>query len=97
MPCCLSDLSDKEIVNVCDGTRLGYVGDAEVDICTGKITALIASGDCSGLFSKPDEIRVPWECVKNIGDDIVIVEMKDMCRSDGGDCGEGRRKKKGWI
>lgn len=30
------ELKQKEVINVCDGCRLGYVTDLELDVCTGK-------------------------------------------------------------
>ena len=36
-----SDLQEKEVINICDGRRLGFVGDLELDIPSGKIRTLI--------------------------------------------------------
>ena len=35
------ELKQKEVINVCDGCRLGYTTDLEFDSCTGNIIALI--------------------------------------------------------
>ena len=32
----IAELRDKEIINISDGCRFGYVGDVEVDLETGK-------------------------------------------------------------
>ena len=37
-------IRDKEIINLCDGCRLGYATDFEINVCDGKITALIIPG-----------------------------------------------------
>lgn len=34
MLCRITDMHSKEVINVCDGTRLGCVDDVEVDTCT---------------------------------------------------------------
>ena len=43
-------LKCKEVVNVCDGARLGFVCDLELDVCTGQVVSLIVpgAGKCFG-------------------------------------------------
>ena len=40
----LAQLRYKEIVSVADGSRFGYVGDMEIDLDTGRVTALVVPG-----------------------------------------------------
>ena len=40
----ITDMHDKEVINISDGTRLGFVDDLEVDTCTAQITALVICG-----------------------------------------------------
>ena len=70
------ELRDKEVIHVCEGTRLGYVNDLVVDICTGRVTALIVPGPCRflGLFGREDDYVIPWGCCKRIGDDLILVD-----------------------
>ena len=69
-----SDLRGKEVLNICEGRRLGYVCDLEIDISCGKIIALIVPGEMRhfGLF-RGEEFRIPWDCIDRIGDDIILV------------------------
>ena len=69
-----SELRCKEVINVSDGCRLGYVCDLELDPVTGKICALIVPGTVS-LFSVARRGRccIPWEHIVRIGDDIILV------------------------
>ena len=39
-----TDLRCKEIINISDGCRLGYVIDVELELSSGRILALIAPG-----------------------------------------------------
>ena len=41
MNCRFTDLRCKEVINICDGCRLGYVGDVECQLPEGQMTALI--------------------------------------------------------
>lgn len=44
MNCRFTDLRCKEVINICDGCRLGYVGDVECQLPEGQMTALIVPG-----------------------------------------------------
>ena len=72
------DLRQKEIVNINDGARYGFVSDLEFDPVEGKIVALVVPGPgrVLGVFGRDQEYRVPWEHVKKIGEDIVLVECE---------------------
>ena len=77
MHCRIADLRCKEVVNICDGFRLGYVEDVLLDTDTGRILALAVPGPCRilGLFLPGDDYIINWECVKRIGDDLILVEI----------------------
>ena len=55
---------------------MGYVNDLVVDICCGRVTALIVPGPCRflGLFGREDDYVIPWLCIKRIGDDLILVD-----------------------
>jgi len=75
----LQDLRNKEVIDVFDGKRLGFVCDCEIDIISGRLLSLIVphqGGSMKGLFSKAENIVIPWKQIKKIGDDIIIVETK---------------------
>jgi len=84
MQCTVSDLRYKEVININTGVRLGYVNDALFDSQTGKIAALVAPGPgrLLGLLGRHDDYVIPWECVKRIGDDIILVDAPDDYRRD---------------
>lgn len=73
----LGSLREREVINVCDGRRLGYVCDAQLDLCTGKLTAIIVPGECNFLgISKGDDIIIPWGCIQRLGKDIILVNCQ---------------------
>lgn len=71
------ELREKEVVNVCDCKRLGCIADIIFDICTGCIEALIVPGPgrLGGLFGCDCEYIIPFECIKKIGPDIILVDI----------------------
>ena len=71
-----AELRKKEIINLCDGCRLGYACDFEFDICDGQILAIIIGGS-GGFFGfcKDDDIVIPWHKVECIGDDTILVRL----------------------
>ncbi len=82
MGCCLGDLQDKEVINVCDGRRLGYICDVEADVCTGQIRAILLPGERCSLFGRRGRcIRIPWEKICRIGDDLILVQLSaaELC------------------
>ena len=78
-----TDLHCKEVICVCDGRRLGYISDARIDLPEGHILAIIVPGPCRfcGLGGHRDDYVIPWHCVRKIGPDIVLVDIKpEECR-----------------
>lgn len=79
-----SALRCKEVINVSDGCRLGYVSDLELELETGRVLALVVPcpGRFFGLFGSREEYVIPWPCIRRIGDDIVLVDvnLQEVCR-----------------
>ncbi|MDQ0879560.1 YlmC/YmxH family sporulation protein [Peribacillus sp. V2I11] len=75
----LSELSGKEIVDVNRAERLGILGQTDLEIDeTGQITSLIIpSVKWFGFIRNGSEIRVPWEHIKKIGADMVIIDFQE--------------------
>ncbi len=78
-----TDLHCKEVICVHDGRRLGYICDARVELPEGHILAIIVPGPCRflGLWGRRDDYVIPWRCIRKIGPDIVLVDIKpEECR-----------------
>ena len=67
----------KEVINISDGCRLGYVSDLEIDTDGGKVLTLIVPGPCRffGLFGREEDYVIPWPCIRRIGSDIILVDI----------------------
>lgn len=76
MNCRFADFRCKEVINICDGCRLGYVADVELKLPEGQVCAIIVYGPFRffGLFGRGEEYYIPWECIQRVGDDIILVD-----------------------
>ena len=71
-----SDFRQKEVVNISDGKRLGFVCDVDIDMHTGKLNSIIvpSNNKIFGIFGNKEDYIIPWENIKTIGDDIILVD-----------------------
>lgn len=71
------DFKHKEVVNIVDGKRLGFVQDVTADLESGIITSIIVPGNSKliNLFAGNNDIVIPWQNIKCIGEDIILVEI----------------------
>lgn len=71
------DFRHKEVININDAKRLGYVQDVCADLETGRITSIIVPGSKKliSMFSRESDIIIGWDKIKCIGDDIILVEI----------------------
>lgn len=73
----ISELKEKDVINICDGERLGNVCDIDFEIQTGKICTLIVPGPCKilGILGRDQEYIIPYCQVRKIGEDAILVEI----------------------
>ena len=83
MECRVSELRYKEIINVSDGSRYGWVGDVEVDLESGQVRALVVPGRLRlfGLLGREEDRYIPWDRVRRFGEDIILVEQEPQTRA----------------
>lgn len=77
--CSSEDFREKEVVNVCDGKKLGCVAEVEFNVCDGKLTAIIVPIESGflGLGSR-ERIVIPWEKIVRIGEDVILVNAEGL-------------------
>lgn len=75
----LSQMAGKEIVNITDGTRLGVVGqsDMTIDPESGEIYSITMPRrpNMLNVWTGSQELVVPWEAVKKVGSEVIVVEL----------------------
>ncbi len=72
----LSDLQDKDVVNIKDGTKIGNIIDVEITN-DGKMNSLIVekSKFILSRFTSKGEIKIRWEQIEKIGEDVILVSI----------------------
>ena len=73
----VSDIMEKEIINVKNGKRMGFITDIDMDVNDGKIISFSITGDGGrGFFSRGNEQQVIlWSDILKIGCDTIIVNI----------------------
>ena len=76
MNCRIAELRNKQVVCVKNGKVLGYISDIELDTQSGSLISLIIYGRPRflGLFSKTEDIVIPWNDIEVIGPETVLVK-----------------------
>lgn len=75
----VSLFKNNEVVNLSDGRRLGFVSDADINFESGRLEAIMVAG-AGRLFGAPakdSELIIPFEKIKKIGDDVIIVDIEE--------------------
>ncbi|NLP37487.1 MAG: YlmC/YmxH family sporulation protein [Firmicutes bacterium] len=73
----ISDLRNREVINIVDGKRLGMIYDLELDLEKGRISAIIVpcSTGIFKIFGNDRDYIIPWENIVKIGVDTILVEL----------------------
>ena len=71
------DFKHKEVININNAQRLGFVQDVNAELVSGIITSIVVPGSSKffNIFSSDHEIVIPWSNIKCIGEDIILVEL----------------------
>ncbi len=71
------DFKHKEVININNGKRMGYVQDVCADLESGAITSIIVPGEnkITNMFTNKNDIMIPWEKIHCIGEDTILVDI----------------------
>lgn len=70
----LSDLQNKDIVNILDGKKIGNIIDAKFNVNNGVIETLIIEPSKSLFSLKNSELEISFKEIKKIGEDVILIE-----------------------
>ena len=71
------DFKQKEVISINEGKILGFVVDVQADFENGEIHEIIVArtGRLFGGVLGKNNISIPWEKIKKIGEDVILVEI----------------------
>ncbi|MBP3766482.1 MAG: YlmC/YmxH family sporulation protein [Bacilli bacterium] len=73
----LSNLQDKDIINLSDGKKIGKIIDAVISD-TGSIISFIIQRTKLNFIPSSSEVEVLFSDIKTIGHDVILVDMKNL-------------------
>lgn len=73
----LSEMREKEVINIKDGAKMGYIYDFELDLENGRVVGIIipGPGKVLGLFGKNKDLMIEWKNIVRIGTDAILVDI----------------------
>ena len=76
----LRDLSSKDVIQLKTGENLGRIDDIVFDEHGARLQSVILRGraHCCGLLGSDEDLILPWESVKTIGTDVVMVDAEPL-------------------
>ena len=73
-------LQSKDVINVCDGNKVGYISDIEINWCTKCVEAIIVEKNsflrifC--FFKEAPCVIIPVDLIVSFGGDVILVNME---------------------
>lgn len=85
MICSLENMKNKEVIDILNGERLGYIDDVEMNLDTSNIIALVIYGKerFFGLLGKDDDIVIPCHEIEVIGQDVLLIKRSEESKAAG--------------
>lgn len=74
----LNNLRQMEIIDINSGIKMGYIKDLKVDCEEYRIISILLPSQKSTWFNKNNSIEIPWEKVKKIGVDVILVDGSEV-------------------
>ncbi|WP_295339062.1 YlmC/YmxH family sporulation protein [Subdoligranulum variabile] len=76
----LHDLSEKDVIQIKTGENLGRIDDVIFDEGTARLQSVVLRGRSHlfGLMGYDEDLIIPWEALKNIGTDVIMVDAEPL-------------------
>ncbi|MBQ3379527.1 MAG: YlmC/YmxH family sporulation protein [Clostridia bacterium] len=76
----VTKLRAKDVVNINNGCKLGYLHDVNFESSEGRAVSFVVLGPRRffGLFGRTDDYVIPWSDIKTIGDDVILIDSKHL-------------------
>ena len=71
----LSDLQNKDIINMLDGKKIGNIIDARFNITNGNIEKFVIEPNKSFFSLKNASLEIDFKQIKKIGEDVILIDF----------------------
>jgi len=74
----INNLRQMEVIDINSGSKMGYINDIKVDCEDYRIVSILLPTQKSSWFNKSNSVEIPWEKIKKIGVDVILVDGSDV-------------------
>ena len=74
----IGNIRAMEVIDVNTGAKIGFIKDLKIDCDSFKIISIIIPALKITWFNKNNFIEIPWERVKKVGVDVILVDGSDF-------------------
>ncbi len=73
----LSDLQNKNVVNINDGRNIGNIVDVKIDQEKGSITSFVIEPNKNfrSFIGRGQNTEIDWSSITKIGEDVILVKI----------------------
>lgn len=72
----LSDLQNKDLINILDGKKIGNIIDAKFNVETGCIEKLVIEPSKNFFSLKNNVLEISYQDINKIGEDVILVNYQ---------------------
>nr|WP_040330769.1 YlmC/YmxH family sporulation protein [Clostridium ihumii] len=70
----INGLKMMEVIDLNTGAKLGYIKDLKIDCDEYRVKSIVLPTQKVGWFSKENNIEIPWEKIRKIGVDVILID-----------------------
>ncbi|MEG0826087.1 MAG: YlmC/YmxH family sporulation protein [Bacilli bacterium] len=72
----LSELQNKDVINVIDGKKIGNIIDVIIDDNGGLVSLIVEKSKfLISMFTNKSELEIKWKQIEKIGADVILVRI----------------------
>lgn len=71
----LSELQDKDIINVKDGKKIGNIIDIVINLEGNLQSIIVEQTKGMRVFNSKEDIEIAWKQIEKIGEDVILVKL----------------------
>ncbi|GAA0114419.1 YlmC/YmxH family sporulation protein [Clostridium senegalense] len=70
----INSLKMMEVIDINTGAKLGFIKDLRINCDEYRVTSIVLPTQKTGWFMKNTDIEIPWEKIRKIGLDVILID-----------------------